>query len=117
MATGVILNARGQRAASRDLTIILPRSAAQERVPFRCTLCGARFTKSQAQLYEHHVGDCARKNIDEIRANAPSVRRAGTPFDPNNWDPEVEQHMLGVGRRMLREGRLEVKPHERAGGS
>lgn len=115
--SGVILNARGARSASRDLTIILPRSAAQERVPFRCTLCGARFTKSQAELYERHVGDCARKNIDEIRANAPSARRAGTPFDPNNWDPEVERHMLAVGRRMIAERRLEVKPHERAGDS
>lgn len=114
---GVILNARGARAASRDLTIILPRSAAQEHVPFRCTICGARFTRSQSELYERHVGKCARQNIDEIRANAPSARRAGTPFDPNNWDPEVQEHMLEVGRRMILEGRLEVKPHERAGNS
>jgi len=45
----------------------------------------------------------------------PSQRNKGGPFDPESWDPEVEAHMREVGRTMLREGRLEVLPHERAG--
>jgi hypothetical protein len=31
------------------------------------------------------------------------------------WDPEVAAHLRKVGERMVAEGRLEVKPSERAG--
>lgn len=113
---GVILN-NPRKPQAHDMTLILPVGAIEEHAPFRCTICEARFTRHQAELYERHVGACARAHIDEIRANAPSVRHAGTPFDPLNWDAEVDAHMLAVGRRMLAEGRFEVKPHERAGHS
>ncbi len=113
MNGAVLLNARGQRESARELTIILPASARE--AAFECTICGARFLCHQAQLYERHTAQCAREHIDEIRAMAPSHRKRGTPFDPENWDPEVEAHMRQVGRRMIAEGRLEVRPNERAG--
>jgi hypothetical protein len=36
-------------------------------------------------------------------------------FDDDSWDPEIRQHMDKVGERMKREGRLVVRPNERAG--
>lgn len=82
-----------------------------------CPLFGreTRFYAGEEQAWQRHVGQCARAHLDELRALAPSHADKGTPFDPENWDPEVDKHMLQVGKRMLEEGRFEVKPHERAG--
>lgn len=121
MAQGVLLE-RGRRP-QRSLTILVPRGheEAPPAIFGHCWVCLAVLGKEtifhagEEQAWERHVGECARKHLDEIRALAPSHVDAGGPFDPNNWDPEVDEHMRGVGRRMLKEGRWEVKPHERAG--
>lgn len=73
--------------------------------------CGQVFYDPEA--WQRHVGRCARAHMDEIRAE--SLRRRMPVFDEENWDPEVAEHMRKVGARMKEEGRLEVKPHERAG--
>jgi hypothetical protein len=36
-------------------------------------------------------------------------------LQPESWDVEVEEHLRKVGERMKREGRLTVRPNERAG--
>lgn len=79
-----------------------------------CNVCGEDLygTVGDAQK---HMGACARANIDAIRAAAPSQKRKGGPFDPDLWDPEVEEHLRKVGKRMLAEGRMEVLPSEKAG--
>lgn len=92
-------------------------AAAPTRVVGVCHVCGEKFGEGQEQLWQKHVGECARAHMDEILASRPSERNKGGPFDPETWDPEVEAHMREVGKRMLAEGRLEVLPHERAGHS
>lgn len=115
MPRGVLLGQK--RKPSHDLTIHVPRGYEQGdvRVVGRCHICETIFGEGEEQAWQKHVGECARAHIDEIRASAPSERNKGTVWDDSELDPEVEQHMLAVGRRMLAEGRMEVKPHERAG--
>ncbi len=118
MAQGVILRGRGEpRYPKRSLTILVPRGHESEPVVIvgKCHVCGSQFGEGQETVWEKHVGQCARAHMDEIHASKPSERLKGGPWDPQNWDPEVDAHMLKVGRRMLAEGRMEVKPSERAG--
>lgn len=103
----------------RPLTLYVPKGA-EGRGPLvgRCLVpgCAARFYVGEEAAWQRHVGDCARRNMDRINAMRPSVRHRGTPFDEDLWDPEVAKHLrTKVGPVMKREGRLEVKPHERAG--
>lgn len=117
MAGGaVVLGPDGRPAVPRSATLYVP-SGYEQRVAFTCNVCGAGFPQEQALAWERHVGACARGHMDEIMASSPREQARGGPFDPENWDPEVEAHMREVGRTMLREGRLEVKPRERAGHS
>ena|SRR5215831_6563354 len=108
---GILL---GEQPAPRARTLYVP-SGYEDRVAFRCNVCGAGFPQEQAAVWQRHVGECARRNMDEILASRPSERNRGGPFDPESWDPELEAHMREVGRTMLREGRMEVKRSERAG--
>lgn len=107
LARGVIL---GEQAAVP--TIIVP-SSAERPVVGKCTVpgCDLVFYAGEEVAWQRHVGPCARANLDKIRA----VMREQPVFSEDNWDPELAKHMRGVGKRMLKEGRLEVKPHERAG--
>lgn len=79
-----------------------------------CRVCGAKFFKGQEEMWQRHVGKCARANIDRLRAE--SLRNRMPAFNEENWDPEVASHLKTVGRRMLAEGRLEMRPNERANG-
>lgn len=99
--------------AQRRSGLIVPPEYADRRPAFRCNVCGAEFPNEQRHVWQRHVGDCAREHMDEILEAQQQTK--GGPFDENTWDPEVEAHMAEVGRTMLREGRLEVLPHERAG--
>jgi hypothetical protein len=119
MAQGVILRGRNeQRRPKRSLTILVPRGHESEGVVIVgvCHVCGSKFGEGQEQVWQKHVGECARAHMDEIQASTPSERAKGGPWDPNNWDPEVEEYLQRVvGPRMLREGRFEMKPSEYAG--
>lgn len=64
---------------------------------------------------QRHMAACARRELDTIRAAAPSQQFKGSPFDRELWDVELEDHMEKVGKRMLAEGRMEVLPSEKAG--
>lgn len=79
-----------------------------------CNVCGEDLYGTVGDM-QKHMSACVKRNIDAIRLAAPSARRKGGPFDPNNWDPEVEAHLRKVGDRMLKEGRLEMNDNERAG--
>lgn len=102
-----------------DPTIYIPASAHEQptmfcRVPTSLeTTCGAAFYPGQENRFEHHVGDCARKNIEWVRTASITARMP--IFHDDAWDPEVKQHMNNVGERMRKEHRLETKPSERAG--
>lgn len=80
-----------------------------------CNICDEDLYGTVGDM-QKHMASCARANIDTIRAAAPSAKNKGGPFDPDNWDPEVEEHLKKVGERMLKEGRLEMHDNERANG-
>lgn len=114
MARGVILNGRGNPKA-QGLQILVPPGLADEVVIVgRCTVpgCGATFREGEEQAWQQHVGKCARAHIDRLHA---VMDRAGAGPLGGDWDPEVTRHMRKVGEMMIREGRLTVKPSERAG--
>lgn len=88
------------------MELILPN---KEKIAFRCNVCGEGYADSEKLIWQQHVGNCARRNIDEIRAKSPQ----GTIWDDREWSPEATKHVRKVGERMLKEGRLEMKPEER----
>ena len=61
-----------------------------------------------------HQQQCVKDNEHWIHRNSP---RARLPLfhDPDNFDHEIRDHMQKVGKRMIAEGRLEVRKNERAG--
>ena len=75
-------------------------------------ICGRLYYPGEEREWQKHCGECARKHMDAIQAERPSVR---LPAIYESWDPEVEEHMRRVGERMKKEGRLTVHPSERAG--
>jgi hypothetical protein len=77
------------------------------------TLCGACFYEDERSKYQRHVGACARENMEHIEAQRLAAKNP--IFDENTWDPEISAHMRKVGERMRKEGRLVVRPNERAG--
>jgi hypothetical protein len=77
-----------------------------------CNVCGEDLYGTVGDM-QKHMSACARANIDTIRAAAPSARKRGGPFDPENWNPDAEAHLREVGKRMLKEGRMELLPSER----
>lgn len=80
-----------------------------------CHTCQQRFGRGQEQEWQDHVGRCARAHLDEILHEREKQQKVSV-FNEENWDPEVASHLKNVGRQMLKEGRLEMLPHERAGG-
>lgn len=108
---GVIL---GESPQTGPLQILVPRGYEDVEVIGRCLVpgCGAEFRAGQEEVWQRHVGKCARANLDKLRAAAAVPRMVA-----EDYDPEVTKHLRGVGKRMLEEGRLTVKPHETAGWS
>lgn len=118
--SGLLLDPRTGRPETRapGLTLYVPQGYEDEDpYPLKCLVpgCGARFSIDHKPLWERHVGECARANLDALREISPVARQKGTVFDEDSWDPELAEHMRGVGERMQREGRMEVRPNERAG--
>lgn len=110
-ARGVILG--GGDKPKANLEILVPRGyedAPPERIG-RCLVCGQRFYRGEEANYIRHAGPCARKNIDKLQEQR--AQEKASIFAP--WDPEVNEHLLGVGRTMRAEGRMTMKPSERAG--
>ena len=91
--------------------LLVPRTLEDRPLTGRCTVpgCGAVFYAGEEEAWQRHVGKCARANMDKIKA-ATKV-----PEFMEDYDPEISKHMRGVGKRMVEEGRLEIKASERAG--
>lgn len=110
--SGLILP--GDAPTPGGLTILVPRGYETQGGPQpigECFVCGDAFYDRKAA--ERHFRRCAMENIDELRHR--SVANRLPFFNEDFWDPEIAAHMRRVGERMLREGRLTVKPSERAG--
>jgi len=81
-----------------------------------CDRDGTPFYAGQEQEWQRHVGWCSKRNRDKILEVIQEHKDRLPIFrDDTLWDPEVKEHMRKVGARMLDEGRLTVKPSERAG--
>jgi len=78
-----------------------------------CEREGKPFYRGQEDQWQRHVGWCARKNRDKIGEVIEERNDRMKIFSPESWDPEWTAHQREVGKRMLREGRLVPKPHER----
>lgn len=98
------------------LQIVVPRDFADDdrlfvcRVPLGEGVCGHVETDERSHIA--HMRRCAREHAQEIHDASPRTRLPAIFESP---DPEVDAHMKRVGDRMRREGRLVVKPSERAG--
>lgn len=79
------------------------------RVPTKDGVCAERFFTQGA--LDFHLGLCISRHTQEIHTSSLVARMP--VFDPNEWSPEAEAHLAEVGRRMLKEGRLTMHPHER----
>lgn len=112
-----------EAARHGGLTVLVPKGYEDEgfAAPFYCRVpLDMEFTPCMTPLmtpreYERHVVRCTRGHMDIIMALRPSQRNPLFAPGDTAWDPEIRAHMDKVGERMLREGRLEVRPHERAG--
>lgn len=103
----------GQPSPQDRLTIYVPRGA-ERRKTGECYLCGAEFAPGDDVVA--HMRSCVNGAGEDVRAERyDKVSRLEIFLDPNAWDPEVDEHLRRVGRRMLAEGRMELKPSERAG--
>lgn len=100
----------GPQPPKGGLTLWVPRGAETKPIG-ECYICGIPFFDMREPTV--HLPRCAREHGDVIRENSLKARLP--IFDENEWDPEVARHMRRVGKRMIRERRLEVKPSERAG--
>lgn len=76
-------------------------------------ICGRCWYDGEERAYQAHVGKCARSHLQEI--DAQRLKTRAPIFDEESWDPEVAEHLRKVGKRMRAEGRLEVRPNEKAG--
>lgn len=97
------------------LVILVPRGYGEDGGPQEigeCYMCGTKFFEPESRRkVERHMGKCARAHLQQQQ---DAKLESKLPVFAS-WDPEVEDHMRKVGDRMLREGRLVVKPSERAG--
>lgn len=111
MSRGIIL----EPGAKQGMEIIVPRGYEDETVVIGgCLVCGQKFYRGEEVKWQRHVVSCATSHIDELRAEVPSETNKGTIFDPADRDVELERHFRQVSETMRREGRWDVKPHERA---
>lgn len=101
----------GPQSPKGRLTILVPRGY-EDRPTGGCALCGVPFFRDRD--VKQHLASPGHAEMVE-RAREARGRRDQRLAIMRHPDPEVAEHMAGVGRRMLREGRLTVKPSERAG--
>lgn len=71
---------------------------------YDCEFCGG-------QHDEMGLGRCARNHPDEIEA--AKLKNRIPIMDENQWNPDASAYLRKVGDRMIREGRLVMKPNER----
>lgn len=81
-----------------------------------CSTCDRVFYRGEEDEWQRHVGWCARQHLGEILEHREERKRRLAIFQEERWDPERAAHFEKVGKRMLEEGRLQMKPHERADG-
>lgn len=89
-------------------SLIIPR----EQIGF-CAVCEVPFFTDRD--VRTHMGSTQHEEGVERAREAEALQRARLAFMHEDPDPEVTAHLRQVGKKMLREGRMVVKPNERAG--
>lgn len=79
----------------------------------QCDLCEKPFF-SHRDL-RAHFATIEHREAAQVEIQAEAERRKRLAMIYESTDPEIERHLLGVGKKMLAEGRWTVKPSERAG--
>lgn len=78
-----------------------------------CAVCDVQFFADRD--VRQHMGSAQHEDGVNRARDAEERRKARLPFMHEDIDPEISAHMKKVGKRMLAEGRMVVKPSERAG--
>jgi hypothetical protein len=115
-ADRLIVPNRGARRGG--LTIYVPGRHADNpaldfvcRIPTKDGICGVRCDTLPAM--EHHLRVCRSRHEQEIHEG--TLKERIPIMHPDSWDPEAEAYLLGVGERMIREGRWHLRKNERIG--
>jgi hypothetical protein len=104
----------GEKPRKSNLQILVPRDYATDPPPIvgQCSLCELVFY-GQDEARRHFERN-ARKHAEMANEMRQERLEERMPVF-EEWDPEVAAHLRKVGERMVAEGRLEVRPDERAG--
>jgi hypothetical protein len=78
-----------------------------------CGLCETPFYSDRD--VRTHMATIQHRESVQAAIEAEQARKKRLALIYESTDPEVEEHLLKVGKRMLAEGRWVVKPNERAG--
>jgi hypothetical protein len=62
-----------------------------------------------------HMASAAHKDRVELARAEEAQRKSRLEAFTTTSDPEIAAHLQKVGKKMLAEGRMVVKPHEKAG--
>lgn len=96
----------------RSLTVVIQHDQGRRAIGF-CGVCEVPFY-SDRDTRAHLRSAAHRDAIDQaMEARRAQQKRLAIFYE--SVDPEVDEHMTKVGKRMLAEGRMTVKPNERAG--
>jgi hypothetical protein len=105
----------GEKPRKSNLQILVPKgyeSAEPPPIVGQCSLCELVFYDQDEA--RRHFERNARKHAEMANEMRQERLEERMPVF-EEWDPEVAAHLRKVGERMVAEGRLEVKPSERAG--
>ena len=80
-----------------------------------CEICEVPFFSTRDAVA--HLQTPEHENAVEAAIFAEARRRSAISFMYDDPDPEVSRHYAELGKRMRKEGRWDVKKHERAGGT
>ncbi len=103
----------GPQPPKGGLSILVPRGYDERPAVGECYMCGLQFAAGDNVMA--HLRSCVKDAGHDHRMAEEERKEAMHIFSEEAWDPEVAAHLREVGKRMLREGRLETKPNERAG--
>lgn len=78
-----------------------------------CGVCEVPFYGDRDM--RRHLRSGAHADQVEVARAAEERRKLRLAAFTTTDDPEIQAHLKTVGKRMLAEGRMVVKPHEKAG--
>lgn len=102
----------GDRPARRPVSVVVPHDGDRQATGF-CGVCDVPFYSDRDM--RAHLRSGSHRDAMALSVQAEHARKERLAIFHTSADPEVEAHLKVVGKTMLREGRMVVKPSERAG--